>query len=56
MKLVQPWQAYLNKFQATNLKEKIEDAWKNYLKAAHVVDMLQQSPESPRGCITTKLG
>jgi hypothetical protein len=27
-----------------------------HLKAAHVVDMLQQSPESPRGCITTKLG
>ncbi|KAF8502336.1 hypothetical protein F5888DRAFT_1800821 [Russula emetica] len=31
LKLVQPWQAYLNKFQSTKLKEKIEDTWKCYL-------------------------
>jgi hypothetical protein len=30
-KLVQPWQAYLNKFQDTKLKCNIEDAWKYYL-------------------------
>lgn len=28
---MQPWQAYLNKFQNTKLKEKIDDAWKKYL-------------------------
>lgn len=31
-KLVQPWQAYLNKFQHTKLKKKIEDAWRDYRK------------------------
>jgi hypothetical protein len=30
-KLVQPWQAYLNKFQDTKLKQPIEDAWQVYL-------------------------
>ncbi|KIL55029.1 hypothetical protein M378DRAFT_18307 [Amanita muscaria Koide BX008] len=30
-KLVQPWQAYLNKFQHTKLKEKIDEAWQKYL-------------------------
>lgn len=29
-KLVQPWQAYLNKFQDTKLKQNIEDAWQAY--------------------------
>ena len=31
-KLVQPWQAYLNKFQHTKLKQKIQDAWQDYRK------------------------
>jgi hypothetical protein len=30
-KSVQPWQAYLNKYQNTTLKEKIENAWQDYL-------------------------
>ena len=30
-KNVQPWQAYLNLFQHTTLKEKIDDAWQQYL-------------------------
>ena len=30
-KLMQPWQAYLNKFQYTKLKEKIDEAWQQYL-------------------------
>jgi hypothetical protein len=30
-KVMQPWQAYLNKFQNTTLKEKINDAWQQYL-------------------------
>ncbi|KAI0245466.1 hypothetical protein BJV78DRAFT_1287779 [Lactifluus subvellereus] len=30
-KVVQPWQAYLNKFQNTKLKEKIDEAWETYL-------------------------
>ena len=28
---MQPWQAYLNKFQNMKLKGKIDDAWKQYL-------------------------
>ena len=28
---MQPWQAYLNKFQKTKLKGKIDEAWKQYL-------------------------
>ena len=28
---MQPWQAYLNKFQYTKLKEKIDEAWQQYL-------------------------
>jgi hypothetical protein len=31
-KLVQPWQAYLNKFQDTKLKQDIDDAWQDYIK------------------------
>jgi hypothetical protein len=30
-KAVQPWQAYLNKFQHTKLKEKVDEAWQQYL-------------------------
>ncbi|KAH9955191.1 hypothetical protein BGW80DRAFT_1566314 [Lactifluus volemus] len=30
-KVMQPWQAYLNKFQNTKLKEKIDKAWQQYL-------------------------
>jgi hypothetical protein len=30
-KNVQPWQAYLNKFQHTKLKDKIDDAWQQHL-------------------------
>ncbi|KAF8487814.1 hypothetical protein F5888DRAFT_1624159 [Russula emetica] len=30
-KTMQPWQAYLNKFQNTTLKEKIDNAWQQYL-------------------------
>lgn len=30
-KSVQPWQAYLNKYQNTKLKDKIDDAWQEYL-------------------------
>ena len=30
-KLAQPWQAYLNKFQDTKLKELIDDAWQEHL-------------------------
>ena len=30
-KLVQPWQAYLNMFQHTKLKDKIDDAWNEHL-------------------------
>jgi hypothetical protein len=33
-KLVQPWQAYLNKYQNTKLKPAIDDAWDEYLKEA----------------------
>lgn len=29
---MQPWQAYLNKFQNTKLKKEIDDAWKQYLQ------------------------
>jgi hypothetical protein len=28
---MQPWQAYLNKFQHTRLKEKVDKAWEQYL-------------------------
>ena len=28
---MQPWQAYLNKYQNTKLKDKIENAWQEYL-------------------------
>lgn len=28
---MQPWQAYLNKFQNTKLKEKIDETWQQYL-------------------------
>lgn len=31
-KLVHPWQAYLNKYQNTKLKQPIKDAWQEYLK------------------------
>lgn len=27
-----PWQAYLNKYQHTKLKPKIDNAWKEYLE------------------------
>lgn len=31
-KVVQPWQAYLNRFQHTKLKTEIDGAWEEYLK------------------------
>jgi hypothetical protein len=30
-KSVQPWQAYLNKYGDTTLKEKVEKAWQEYV-------------------------
>ena len=30
-KSVQPWQAYLNKYQGSRLKEKINNVWQEYL-------------------------
>ena len=30
-KLLQPWQAYQNKFYDTKLKHKVEESWKEYL-------------------------
>lgn len=30
-KSVQPWQAYLNKYHGSRLKEKVNDAWQEYL-------------------------
>lgn len=38
-KLVQPWQAYLNKFQDTRLKQDIESAWQ---------DCIEQEPEGKK--------
>jgi len=39
---MQPWQAYLNKFQNTKLKEKIDEAWQQYLSEVPEGQKLQK--------------
>lgn len=52
---MQPWQAYLNKFQSTKLKKKIEDAWQECLKGVPEGEKPQKTLFEIRNKLAQKL-
>lgn len=52
---MQPWQAYLNKFQDTKLKAEIDDAWEEHLKEVLEGEKPQKTKFEIRNNVTRKL-